>query len=663
MAISVPGVGSSLDVNSIVSQLMAVERRPLQQLDSREASFQAQLSAFGSIRSALSQFQGSMNALASASRYQSVTAASSDSATIAASAVGTAAPGTYSIEISKLAQSQRLVAAGQASSSASIGTGTLTFEFGTISGGSFDSGTGTYSGATFASSGSAVRTVTIAPENSTLTGIRDAINAARVGVTASIVNDGTDAPYRLVLAADQSGQASALRIGVSGDAALSSLLAQDVEGTQSLAQTAAAQNAQFRINGVAISKPSNTVTDALEGVTLTLSRPTTTAPVTVNVARDTGAIQNAAQSFVRAYNDLNKTLQDLSAFNAETRKASVLTGDPGVRTLQSQLRAVFNQPLAGGIPGLRTMSDLGIAFQRDGTLSLDATRLAQVANASPDRIAGVFAPLGKSVDPQMSVVSAGAGVTAGDYAVNVSQLASRGTVTGSAPAALTITAGVNDTLQLSVDGIGLTVTVPARTYASAAALAAELQSRINGDATLAAAGKGVQVGASGGVLTASSNLTGSSSRVQIDGGSAASDLFGAVPTSTDGVDVAGTINGEPASGAGDVLSTTAGLLVRVSGGALGDRGVINYTVGFAAQLAGFASAQLGSNGALAGRTDGINRTIASIGDQRTSISRRLDDVEKRYREQFAALDVLVSNLSQTSNFLSQQLSALGGSRN
>ena len=658
MAISAPGIGSKLDVNSIITQLMDIERRPLTQLNNREISFQAKLSAFGSIRSALSQFQGAMSGLSFASRFEGASAASTDPTVVSASATPRAPAGSYSVEVSTLAQNQRLVATGQATTTATIGTGTLTFDFGTISGGSFDAQTGKYTGAAFTTAGSGVRTVTIEPGSGSLAGIRDSINAAGIGVTASIVNDGGTSPFRLVLSSDRTGAANALKITVDGDAALGSLLGQDPAAGQSLVQTAAARNAELTINGVAVTKPTNVVSDALEGVTLTLSKTNVGTPATVTVARDNAKAVSAAESFVKAYNDLNKTLEDVSAFNAETGTGAVLNGDPAVRGLQNQLRSLFNQPLGGTGSALRTLSDAGIAFQRDGTLSLDATKLNKAMTANPGRIAGLFAPLGRSTDSLVEFVSARSGVAAGSYSLDVTQLATRGTGNGMVAAGLTITAGVNDTLDLTIDGTALSVTLGAGTYASAGALAAELKGRINGATALGAAGGGVEVSESAGLLTVMSNSYGAASKVILSGGNGLVGLFGATPVRADGIDAAGTIDGVEATGVGQTLTSAAGLSVRVLGGALGARATIDYTVGYASQLSGFASAQLGAEGGVAGRTEGINRSVSLIADQRTALQRRLEDAEKRYRTQFGALDVLISNLSQTSDFLTQQLSVL-----
>jgi len=329
-----------------------------------------------------------------------------------------------------------------------------------------------------------------------------------------------------------------------------------------------------------------------------------------------------------------------------------------VRSLQNQLRAVFSQPLGGTGSDLRSLSDIGMAFQRDGSLLLDAAKMNRVMAANPGRIAGLFAPLGRSTDSLVEFVSARSGVSAGSYALDVTQLATRGTGNGTVPAGLTITAGVNDTLDLTVDSTAFSVTLAAGTYASASALAAQLQGRINGASALAAAGGGVEVSESAGQLTVTSNTYGTASRVILSGGNGMAGLFGASPVRADGIDAAGMIDGVAATGSGQTLTSDAGLSVRVLGGALGARATIDYTVGYASQLSGFASAQLGAQGSVASRTEGISRSVSLISDQRTSMQRRLDDVEKRYRAQFGALDVLISNLSQTSEFLTQQLASL-----
>ncbi len=389
---------SGLDVNGIVSQLMAVEQLPITQMDNKVTSYQAQLSAYGTIKGAVSSFQTAVQGLSTTAQFGSLLATPSDPTVFTANASSIAKPGNYTLEVSSLAQSQQLVAAGKADSTTAIGTGvttTINFDFGTISGGSltaFDPNTntgGTYSGASFTSSGNPVNSITIDSSNNTLQGIRDAINAANVGVTATIVNDGSSNPYRLSLSSDNLGVGNSMKISVSGDSAVSNLLANDPAGTQNLSQTITAANANLKVNGLAVSKPSNSISDVIQGVTLTLTNKTT-SPVSLTVANDSSSMSTAIGSFVKAYNDLYTNLKTLSAYDPATQLGAVLQGDSTVRTLQTQLRSMMSASTGDSSNTLRTLTDLGVTFQLDGTLSVDQTKLGSAMTNHFGDIATMF---------------------------------------------------------------------------------------------------------------------------------------------------------------------------------------------------------------------------------------------------------------------------------
>ncbi|MDN5939638.1 MAG: flagellar filament capping protein FliD, partial [Salinisphaera sp.] len=245
----------------------------------------------------------------------------------------------------------------------------------------------------------------------------------------------------------------------------------------------------------------------------------------------------------------------------------------------------------------------------------------------------------------------------------VTQLATRGSVTGSQAAGLTITAGVNDQLSISADGVAASVTLAAGTYASADALAAEVQSKLNGVANLTDAGLSVLVSQAAGVLSITSATYGQVSSVAITSGNGVSNLMGASPVSTAGVDVAGTIDGAAAAGIGQVLTAAAGgaaegLGLIINGGLLGARGTVDFSRGYADRLDRLMEDLLTSDGIIAGRTDGINASIEDIDRRQEDFNRRLEAVEARYRAQFTALDVMLSSLTQTSQFFEQQLASL-----
>jgi flagellar hook-associated protein 2 len=662
MAISSPGIGSNLDVNGIVTQLMALERRPLQQLDKKEAGFQAQLSAFGTLKSSLTSFQTAVKALNDVNKFQAYKASIGATSVATVTAANSAAPGSYSLEVTQLAQAQKLVAAGQTSTSSAIGSGTITFEFGTVSGGTFDETSGHYTGAAFSADGAGAKTVTIDASNNTLAGIRDAINAAKIGVTASIVNDGSGTPYRLALSVAETGAAKSLRISVAGDAALASLVAHDPAGTQNLAETVSARNAQFEVDGVAISKPTNTVTDVIEGVTLNLLQTNAGAPTAVTVARDAAAVKTSVESLTKAYNELNSTIRSMSSFDAAAKQGKILQGDVTLITLQSRIRTALSSALTGVSGSFYNLSQIGVTFQKDGTLTLDSAKFDTALAEAPNDIAALFASVGKATDGAVSYVGATDATKPGQYALAVTRLATQGTQVGSAAANLTITAGVNDSFTVNVDGESAVVTLAAGTYASAADLAREVQGKINGAAAIAEAGVTVSVTESGGVLTLTSARYGSASSVQISSGTALSDLLGAAPVTTAGLDVEGTINGVAASGSGRVLtdqsSAASGLKVEVTGGALGPRGSVYFSRGYADTLDKLVESFIGSDGAIAARTNGISASIETIEDRRVEMERRLQDIETRIRAQFTALDTLLGRMSTTSQFLTQQLAKL-----
>lgn len=657
---------SGLDVNSIVSQLMMVEQRPLAALAKKEASYQAQLSAYGSIKGALSAFQSAVSGLNSVTKFQALTATSADTSVASVSASSTATAGIYSLDsITKLAQAQKLAATGQASSTAVIGSGTLTFDFGSITGGTFDSVTGKYTGAAFTSNGAGIKTVTISATNNSLQGIRDAINAAKIGVTATIVNDGGASPYRLALTSDSIGKTNSIKISVTGDAALSNLLAHDPANNagQNLAETVTAQNAEFKVNGISVSKASNTISDVIQGVTLTLHK-TTATPVNLTVARDSAAIRSSVEGFVKAYNDLNKMLKDLSAYNPETKQGAILLGDSTVRMLQTQIRSALGAPVSNTGGSLTTLSQIGVSFQKDGSLALDTSKLNTAITNNFNDIASLFAAVGKASDSLISYSSAASATKPGSYAVNVTALAIQGKTAGN----FNLNAGLNTiaantAVNVTVDGTTASVSLTAGSY-TASQLAVMIQSAINGVSAFSSTGRSVAATVDGsGFLTLTSGSYGSSSGVSLSSGTGtAVSAFMGTATNTAGVDVAGTIGGQAATGSGQFLTSSAGnpigLKLQINSGLTGDRGTISYSQGYAYTLNNLATSALASGGQLDGRTTGINNSIKDIGKQREVMNQRLTDIEKRYRAQFTSLDTMLSSMNTTSSYLTQQLSAM-----
>lgn len=396
--LSAAGVGSGLDVKSLISQLMAIEQKPLTLLATREAGYQARLTSLGSIKGALSSLQLAATALATASTSQ-YSATSSDTAVMTASGSSNASPGNYNVTVTKLAQVQKLVAGGRTDTTTAIGSGadtTLTFTLGTITS-TLGPVNGTYSDATFvANAAKSPVSIVIGGSNNTLGGIRDAINAANAGVTASIINDGGTSPYRLTITSNDTGVTNSLSISASGDAAIASLIGYDPQGAgvQNLTQTQVARNADFSIDGVLITSASNTVADAIQGVTLNLKKihanPLTDS-TTVGVQRDNSGLTAALGAMVKAYNDANKTIA------GATGKAAVFQGDTGVLGMQSRVRAILSGTQETG-DAYTMLSQLGVSFQKDGSLALDTAKLNLALTADPAAVATLTAAIGNAIN-------------------------------------------------------------------------------------------------------------------------------------------------------------------------------------------------------------------------------------------------------------------------
>jgi flagellar hook-associated protein 2 len=267
----------------------------------------------------------------------------------------------------------------------------LTIDLGTISGGTFDSVTGTYSGAGFTPNAAGSVNVTIDNSNNTLEGIRDAINAADAGVTATIVNDGNPTnPYRLVLSSENSGIDQSARIAVTGDATLSALLSHDPAGTQNFSENVTAQNALFTVDGISITKSSNKVTDVIDGVTLDLLGETSGTPVTVSVSQDTDSAKNAIEEFVNSYNDFIDLVRKETASGVDGGEAGALASDSATRQMETSLRSVLGQAPTGITGAYANLSSIGVEFQRDGKLSLDETKLSAAIQADSSNVEDLF---------------------------------------------------------------------------------------------------------------------------------------------------------------------------------------------------------------------------------------------------------------------------------
>ena len=371
MGIGSLGVGSGLDLESLVTKLLQAEGQPrLKGLAAKEAKVQANISAFGSLKSSLDKFRTAANSLNDATAIGRAAVNTGGSTLFSASAGSNAALGRYSIQVLDKAANQKLSSTADfASGTALVGAGTLSISVG----------------------GDAFSVTTDAA--TTLQGLRDAINAdaSNTGVSASLLvvaKDPLDAAAgtvtRLVLSANDSGSANAIQTTVT-DADLANTDNQglsrfyfasgDLLNSQ-LAQTQAAKDARIAVDGFTAISSTNTFSDVIEGVTLTVlngpADPLNPALETLAVTRDTSTARGKLEAFVAAYNDLAKTVKDLTAYDKTSGKAATLNGDSTVRNIAFRIRSTIGAAVPGS-PG--SLSDIGVAFQADGTLKIDSTKL------------------------------------------------------------------------------------------------------------------------------------------------------------------------------------------------------------------------------------------------------------------------------------------------
>lgn len=660
MAISSLGVGSGLDLSDTLSQLMEVEKVPLQRLATKQQSYQTKLSAYSMVQSALSTFESAVSGLSSISKYQKTTATSSNEDIVTISAGSRAANGTYSLKVDQLAQSQKLVANGVADRKAAIGSGKITIDFGEYL--TADDGS-----VSFKSNSSGVKTIDIEDGSNTLEGIRDAINAAGIGVTASIINDGSDTPYRLALTNSATGKTQAMRITVDGDDALSDLLTYDpgstaVDESKQMTQTQAAQNAEFWLDGIKISKGSNSVSDAIDGVTLKLAQADKDKTVNLTVSRDNSEAKKAVEELVKAYNDLTTTLKDITAYNADEKTASVLTGDSAVRSIQTALKGMLSQSIAGGEQGYRMLADVGVTPNKEGLLEIDSSKLDEALEKNFDAFTAMFAEGGLSTNSSITFEGAEDYAKTGSFDVEVTQVATQGTYSfnlGDKGLNLTGTDAAARTMQVTVDGVTKSITLSEKNYANNKELASEIQSRINTafkdtDARVSAEWDDEK---SAFVITSSSWGSNSTVKISETGGLFTNKVEEA------GKDVEGTINGVAAIGKGQTLtgavgSDAYGIKLKVTGDESNIRGTVSFTQGFAYQFTQLAKSLQGENSAIQSRIDGMNKSIAQVEKEYSNYEERIARTEEMYRTKFTNLDVLLAQLQSTSNYLTTQLASL-----
>lgn len=350
------GVGSGLDLEALVQNLLAAESRPIQLLESRKANIDLKISGFGQVQSALSEFQSAVSTLNTADAFRAVSATSSDESVLVATAAQSAVPGSNVVVVTQLAQNNKQATQSFTSDSEVIGTGQLSFTV-----------------------GSETFNVDITSETNTLAQIRDAINADNDNnsVQASIIN--IDEGSKLILTATESGAANQINIAVTdddGNNADDAGLSRLIFGIQEID---AAQDATFEVDGFAVTRPSNQISDVIQGVTLELSGLGT---ATVSASEDLGVAKSSIEAFVSAYNTLTATLA--------AQRDSTLSGENTLINIESRIRNLFSQSYNDSSSNINYLFQVGLSFDRDGILSFDTEEFDTVIATDFSEIQNIF---------------------------------------------------------------------------------------------------------------------------------------------------------------------------------------------------------------------------------------------------------------------------------
>ncbi|NKF21772.1 flagellar filament capping protein FliD [Solimonas marina] len=346
------GVGSGLDLETLITNLVSAERSPTEtRLTTKQSTLTTQLSAVGTFKATLANVQSKLAALQSGGTLATLTATSSDESIFTATASSSATRGSYDVEVVNLARANKQASSAFASSSTSLGAGDVQI-----------------------SVGSSAFTVTLDSSANTLTDLKNAINDSsnNTGVTATIINESGGA--RLLLTSNDTGTDHQISVN-------SSLI--------SFTETQAAQDAHIRVDGYDVYSGSNTVDDAIDGVSINLQKAQAGTTETLNLALDNSSAKSAIQTFVTAYNAAMTTMAALTKYDPDSNTAAALNGDAMVRGAQSTLRNLVGGSFSGA-GTYQYLSQLGITTETDGTLTIDDDKLSTALDADSGSVQKLF---------------------------------------------------------------------------------------------------------------------------------------------------------------------------------------------------------------------------------------------------------------------------------
>lgn len=643
------GSGSGIDTNALTEQLVSISSQlEAQKLNGKKTTLETQISDYGKLRSALSSFQSAAAALGSADTFNAKSVSIPTTTQFSITALNSSAvAGNYNLQVRQVAQAQTLVTRNAYSSpNDPVGKGELTLRLGHWSGNSFNVNEKKASG-----------TIVIDETNNTLAGLRDAINDAKLGITASIVNDGVG--YKLMLNAE-TGANNEIEITAAGAPGLAAFNFN--AANKKLDQQQEGLDAKIAVNGLEVSRETNHITDVIDGLEFDIFSANSSETVAISITADKGAGEQAIRQFVEAYNTLIADVAKLTGFDAELDNFGSLKSDPLAKNLMQVLRTTLASPITGGADLFSTLGSIGIRTKTDGTLEINEnpdepnTNFRAAIDKNYEAVKNLFIPQATSNNSSVEISKTSALTKAGTYDVQITQQATKGELTAGNINLPVDADARNYEFEFTLDGVKTETLRLSGTFATAEAVAVELQSLINSDAKVRAAFGSVSISVENNQFKFVSDAYGSSSNVGF--ASVSQDFeadFGiAVRNGTSGQDVAGTINGVAGFGFGNVLlanygSDADGLSLIIHPGVT--EATVTFSRGLAGTVNNLVGSYLASNGLIADRESTLNKDIEKVDDQKEAMTRRSEAYRARLQAQFIAMESIVRTLNNTGSML------------
>ncbi|TCS42102.1 flagellar filament capping protein FliD [Reinekea marinisedimentorum] len=487
-SVSSLGIGSGTLTTDLVNSLVSATRADADlRLASAEAEAEAEISAWSEMQSYLEDLQSAASALSNSSTIDSTTASSSDEDILTATTSSAAEPGTYRITVSEVATAHSLATKAYEGVDDVIGTGTITISFGTTT---YDED-GSYL-AFDQDADTSSTTLSIGSSNNTVGDIRDTINNAEIGITASVVYDGEG--YRLLLTSDDTGEETSMEITVSGDAGLQALAYNSSQNDESvnMMETQAGVDAAFTVNGLSITSASNEITEVINGVTIDLLD-TKESSVTLTIAQDTDELVENLESFVEAYNNYSDLYDLLTEYNEDDgdeetiSENGILIGDNTLRNIDDAITSMMSQIISGLDSSVYT-SLVAIGFETDQyddySLTFDSSAFLEAMEEDADSVLGLLSTAETTTNNQVSILLTGTDTQPGTYSVEVTQPATQGFYQGLATDALNFASDIvisdlNDDFSITLNGDTESISLVQGSYSSGDELAQMIQTSIN----------------------------------------------------------------------------------------------------------------------------------------------------------------------------------------